>query len=445
MLTAIAGASLVPWKRWRHAPAGTPATLREINQLAGLVAAAALLYGGMAAYLFDLADERGRLMLTAIVAAMITTGAWLFAVLPHTGLVWVIGLCGFSAVSMAARHWKPYAFLAALLAFYGVAAGRVRAVDGAHVPQGPDGRGRDRPPASPGRRAAARLRGKRERLALGDRPAGRLRHVSIRLAGAIGQPPEALQGRFLIDVVGDLVAGTDRESRHALRRLEKALDGELAFRDLVVSVRTTTSQRWWSIAGKPLLGDNGQADGWRGVGSDITELRQRDIAMTHLANVDTLTGLANRHLFSTRLATHFADPKAIVPCTLLMLDIDNFKTVNDSLGHAAGDDLLREVARRLQAELGSDALLARLGGDEFAVIVAARVGREAVAQLGQRLRAALAQPTTISDHIIEVHASIGAAFAPDDALNSEDLLKVCDMALYAAKADGPQPAALLRP
>ena len=436
LLVALAAAGYLPWRRWRDAAAATPASLREINQLAGLVAAAALLYAGMAAYLFDLADDRGRLVLSAVVAALIATGGWLFAPLPHTGLSWVIGLCGFSAISMAVRHWRPYAILAALLAFYGVVlAGAVLGTARMFL-----------------KGLMAEAEADRQRRLVGvllhdfEESAsdwlwetdlqGRLRHVSVRLAAAVGQAPEALQGRFLVDVIGDLIAGTDRESRATLRRLEKALDGDAPFRDIEICVRAGGAVCWWSVAGKPLLGDGDAGPGWRGVGSDITELRQRDIAMTHLANVDTLTGLANRHRFATQLATHFADPQAIVPCTLLMLDIDNFKTVNDSLGHAAGDELLREVARRLQIEVGADALLARLGGDEFAVIVAARLSRESVAALGQRLRVALAQHTTISDHIIEVHASIGAAFAPEDALNAEDLLKVCDMALYAAKADG---------
>ena len=158
--------------------------------------------------------------------------------------------------------------------------------------------------------------------------------------------------------------------------------------------------------------------------------------MVQLANVDALTGVANRHQFGVRLDSCFADPEVPTPCTLFMLDLDNFKVVNDTLGHAAGDQLLQEIARRLGLEIESAVLLARLGGDEFALIYPGQLSQMQAHLYVTRLQAALARPWEVNDNRIDIRASIGVAFAPADATSAEDLLRACDMALYAAKAAG---------
>jgi diguanylate cyclase (GGDEF)-like protein len=136
------------------------------------------------------------------------------------------------------------------------------------------------------------------------------------------------------------------------------------------------------------------------------------------------------------LASHFPHAQPIQPCTLFLLDLDNFKSVNDTLGHGAGDQLLRQVAQRLLTVTTPRGLLARLGGDEFALIVKGRMSLEAAQALAQQMMAAVAQNAMLNDHVIEMHASLGVAFAPDDAQSAEDLLSVSDMALYEAKAAG---------
>ena len=242
--------------------------------------------------------------------------------------------------------------------------------------------------------------------------------------------------------------------------MQSRLDWSSARRSSLLPRRQNAAQRsrcragqnrWWSFTGKPLLDADGNLAGWRGVASDATALRERDIELNRLANVDALTGLANRHQFNLRLSAQFSAPFAAskvhamgappsrhihAPCALFMLDLDNFKTVNDSLGHAAGDALLCEVAQRLSSQVRPHALLARLGGDEFALLVPGTLDREQAQSLGDRLQNALLQPCTISGHRVEVHASIGVGFAPADAADAPGLLKVSDLALYAAKAAG---------
>lgn len=112
------------------------------------------------------------------------------------------------------------------------------------------------------------------------------------------------------------------------------------------------------------------------------------------------------------------------------------RSINDSLGHAVGDSLLQEVALRLRPAIGPTDLLARLGGDEFAVIVQGSVGQVQARELGMRLLNAISEPWTVDRHNIAIRASLGIAFSPEDAANPDQLLRACDMALYAAKAAG---------
>ena len=155
-----------------------------------------------------------------------------------------------------------------------------------------------------------------------------------------------------------------------------------------------------------------------------------------LAYFDPLTGLPNRRLFSDRArqALQMA-VRSQAPGALLLLDIDRFKTTNDSLGHSAGDEVLRETALRLQAEAGDGAIVARLGGDEFAAVLPRCSPVEAM-HAAERLRHALAAPLRIAGMQIEVSASIGIALFPQDGVELERLTKNAEMAMYEVKRAG---------
>ncbi|OUS09654.1 GGDEF domain-containing response regulator [Gammaproteobacteria bacterium 54_18_T64] len=168
-----------------------------------------------------------------------------------------------------------------------------------------------------------------------------------------------------------------------------------------------------------------------------TELRDSREQLRSLAEVDALTGLANRYMFERGLK--YALPLAERQNTglaLIMLDLDRFKDVNDTLGHVIGDELLKEVARRLQAATREGDLLCRLGGDEFAILVHNLENIELAERLTQRILLTLQQALSIEGHPIALSASLGIATYPDCANNAVDLMKCADIALYRSKDGG---------
>lgn len=172
--------------------------------------------------------------------------------------------------------------------------------------------------------------------------------------------------------------------------------------------------------------------------SDITEQKRAEQELRYLANYDTLTSLPNRTMLSERLS------RAIVRArrqgkriAVLFLDLDRFKDINDSLGHAAGDRLLRATAARLQATVGPQHTVARLGGDEFTVVLEDLATAEEAEQIARRIIVAFEQPLDVSDrHDIAISPSIGISLYPDHAQIPTDLLKHADTAMYQAKAAG---------
>ena len=156
-----------------------------------------------------------------------------------------------------------------------------------------------------------------------------------------------------------------------------------------------------------------------------------------LAQTDILTGLPNRAFFIERLQEITSAEDGENAFSILMLDLDRFKNVNDSLGHAAGDALLRQVAERLQSTLGGDDVLARLGGDEFAIIRAECEDQHASwIDLAQRISRLIAEPFQLPGHRVEIGTSIGVAVAPDHGSDQEELLRKADLALYRSKSAG---------
>lgn len=426
----------VVWRKFQRPGGAGPVTARTIRWLALHVCFNAFMYASMTVYLFRTTDDHGRVLIAGVTSAYIAVGGWLFGKVPHIGLSWVLTLCTVSALGILGFDHNAYLVLSGLLALYGaVLTGTVLITSRRFV-------------LSLMAESEIERQGQWVELLLRDFEenasdwlwetdrAGHLQHVSMHMAKDIEIPVQELQGRSLVDLLFSLCKQVDHEHRALLDELSHCLAMDVPFRDKVVALRVNGQERWWSLTAKPLFDAKRNMVGWRGVGSDITALRQRDMELTRLASSDSLTGLANRYRFSAHLAGFFAEPQAVRPCTLLLLDIDDFKTINDSLGHVAGDELLCIVAQRLQLELQQVGLLARLGGDEFALIVPQRLDRPAVEVLAQRIQSALNHPLSISDYSVEIHSSIGAGFAPDDADSAEALLRASDMALYAAKAAG---------
>ncbi|TXN01106.1 EAL domain-containing protein [Methylobacterium sp. WL64] len=171
--------------------------------------------------------------------------------------------------------------------------------------------------------------------------------------------------------------------------------------------------------------------------TDITERKQNERRIAHMARHDALTDLPNRTLFHECLNQRLDDMRwRGGGCAVLFLDLDRFKAVNDTLGHLAGDVLLREMAGRLNQVVQIGDLVARLGGDEFAVLVSEVDRVEAVSDLAARLVAAVRVPTLIGAQSVEVGVSVGIALSPEHGTDGETVFRRADLALYQAKADG---------
>ena len=194
---------------------------------------------------------------------------------------------------------------------------------------------------------------------------------------------------------------------------------------------TTPDGRIIHIVNKPL------ADGgWVVTHEDVTRQREFEERVAHMAHHDSLTDLPNRTLFGAQLDAALRWLGRDEQLAVLFLDLDSFKTINDTLGHEVGDELLRTVADRLRACIRETDAVARLGGDEFA-IVQTKVSTPAdVAAFAQRVREAIVQPYDLLGHHIVVDTSIGIALAPGDGTTREELIKNADLALYGAKAGG---------
>lgn len=186
-------------------------------------------------------------------------------------------------------------------------------------------------------------------------------------------------------------------------------------------------------------------DGWLLTCADITDRLRTQEQIVYMAEHDPLTGLLNRAAFATRLEKEIAQATELRPLTLLCLDLDHFKEINDTWGHPAGDQLLRIVADRLRRSLRKNDYAAyRLGGDEFAVLLAG-IGAAEAQRLGRRVLRVLNQSCEIVGQPYRLRASIGFALAPGDAADPERLMSRADLALYAAKASGRNVVQSFRP
>ena len=266
----------------------------------------------------------------------------------------------------------------------------------------------------------------------------RLQRASPRLFEELGCSEQQAYDRFLWELLpcdgsscggGYKLNGTD-----GLRNL---LTGRTSFRDVEVCVVQDGEPGVWSLSAKAMFDTDGQFTGYRGVGRNVTQAREARRRIEHMARHDSLTNVGNRVLLNEGLSRaidrlerfdeHFS---------ILLLDLDRFKQVNDTHGHGAGDQLLREVAKVLQAVCGETDTLARLGGDEFAVIHTSMQDPRAVAVLADRLVNALSQPFPLASGTARIGVSIGIACAPIDGRDADALMRNADLALYRAKADG---------
>lgn len=261
-------------------------------------------------------------------------------------------------------------------------------------------------------------------------------HVSPRFAYALGAEAKAIEGQPLLKLIaGD--AWEKGQYPNALHDLADRLKRRESFSNLIVPVTIKGITRWWELSASPRSSEDGSFLGFRGVGSDVTEQRESADKISHLARFDTLTGLPNRLQLTETLAEALTDAeKWRRKCGFLMIDLDRFKAVNDTLGHPVGDRLLAQVARRLQLIMTENELCGRLGGDEFAVVVKDSDDGKYLATLARRVIDSLSRPYEVDQNTLYIGASVGSALGPVDGRTVELLMRSADLALYRSKDQG---------
>ena len=223
--------------------------------------------------------------------------------------------------------------------------------------------------------------------------------------------------------VGSLDAGADE---YVAELLEEVAAGKPTS-----AIVRSAYNRVFSIVRNPVPGG-----GWIATHEDITERQRAEERIVHMARHDALTDLPNRIMLRERLEHELKRVKRGECLAVLCLDLDHFKSVNDTLGHPIGDELLKVVAERLRRCVREPDTIARLGGDEFAVIMTGMVEPTDAVALAKRIRASVTKPYHLDGHQIITDISIGISLAPVDSCEPDQLLKNADMALYGAKGDG---------
>ena len=202
----------------------------------------------------------------------------------------------------------------------------------------------------------------------------------------------------------------------------------------------TPDGRTIMIVNKPVAGG-----GWVATHEDVTERRRAEAQIRHLAHYDALTDLPNRALFHERLREELGRVAPNRQLAVLYIDVDEFKTVNDTLGHAAGDELLQSVAASVCRQGGPNEFIARLGGDEFAIMQTAVSDQAETARLVTRVFDAIRTPFECLGHQVTTDASVGVAMAPQHGTDLDQILKNADLAMYAAKAAGRRTSRFFEP
>ena len=209
------------------------------------------------------------------------------------------------------------------------------------------------------------------------------------------------------------------------------------FEAVIARSEHTEREIVWSLSGEPIANAEGGFAGFRGHIVDVTRDRQSAEEASQLATTDALTGLLNRrHMTNILKRTFAAFAPQRRPCAVMLIDLDRFKQVNDTLGHAVGDALLKQVAQRLIKVVGDKDRICRLGGDEFQVMLPDVDDRGRLGDLAGRIITMLSEPYTIEGNRCTIGTSVGIAVSPFDGESVDDVVRNSDLALYAAKHSG---------
>jgi diguanylate cyclase (GGDEF)-like protein len=261
---------------------------------------------------------------------------------------------------------------------------------------------------------------------------GRLTYLSDSVASSLGVDVARLVGSRFAEIF--VQADDDLTGR---RTLPFILAKQTPFEKVTLRAATGVERHFWSASGCPQFDGSGQFTGYRGRAIDVTDQRRSSEHASQLAKYDSLTGLPNRRRMCEMLdASLVGSASHKRSCAVLLIDLDRFKQVNDTLGHPAGDALLKQVAERLGRIVGDNEKVFRLGGDEFQVTLPDLHDRGIIGKLAADIIASVSQPYSVEGSRCVIGASVGVAVAPEDGTSRDGLIRNADLALYAAKSGG---------
>jgi diguanylate cyclase (GGDEF)-like protein/PAS domain S-box-containing protein len=257
---------------------------------------------------------------------------------------------------------------------------------------------------------------------------GRLTFLSTQFPGLVGMSLDQLLGQPFAQLFvppGQEVAARDR--------LPFVLNRQANFDRLTLQTANGADQRWWDISGRVSYNSSGSFDGYFGFCIDVTDQLASSQSASQAALFDSLTGLPNRLNMARYMAEHIGASRR---CAVMLIDLDRFKSVNDTLGHPGGDALLKQVSSRLQKIVGEKQKIFRLGGDEFELVLPGRDDERTLGPLANEIISSLSQPYSINGIRCVIGASVGISMSPRDGCTGDELTQKADLALYAAKSGG---------
>mgnify|MGYP001796166834 FL=1 len=222
-----------------------------------------------------------------------------------------------------------------------------------------------------------------------------------------------------------------------MEKMLNALQAVKPYSDILSKLNDPHGKRYFiSLSATPRFNAAGDVIGYLGVGTNVTRRIEAQGRLRHMAEHDMLTGLSNRYAFQNKIEGDVSASDDDENVALLAIDLDNFKAINDTYGHQAGDALLSQVAKRIRRTIRGRDWAARLGGDEFVVVTHDVANPMDACLMAARLITALSRPYQIGGLELKCSASVGVACAPIHARNARTLMKCADLALYEAKGDG---------
>ena len=260
----------------------------------------------------------------------------------------------------------------------------------------------------------------------------RFTYFSEGMEAATGLPPSALLGRQR-RTEGEAVAPAEE-----LAAFNACVEARRAFRDFTYGLeRPDGVRRYIRISGEPVFDEHGSFRGYRGVGRDVTQAALAELKVQELARIDSLTGLPNRNMFFGELDRAIARARRHDQrFGVCFIDLDGFKGVNDTLGHEAGDEVLKLMAQRLRGAVRAGDLVARLGGDEFVVLLEGTSAEAEAESVAQKILAAVGEPLSLRGCRFDLTCSMGVGLYPADGEDAATLVRNADAAMYLAKQSG---------